>query len=35
MASNVGGVTELDEDGVYGFLVPPGDFVKFTKALQT
>lgn len=34
VASNVGGVSELVEDSVNGFLVAPGDVVGFTKVLQ-
>lgn len=34
IASNVGGVSELVEQGVSGFLVPRGDAPSLTKALQ-
>ena len=34
VASRVGGVQELVEDGVSGFVLPPGDVVSLTKALE-
>lgn len=34
VASNVGGVSELIDDGVTGFLIPPGDSVKFAEAIK-
>ncbi|MCS7230249.1 MAG: glycosyltransferase, partial [Candidatus Kryptonium sp.] len=35
VASNVGGVSELVDNGVTGFLVPPGNVEVFVDALKT
>ncbi len=35
VATNVGGVGEMVDDGVTGFLTPPGDFVRLRDRIQT
>lgn len=32
LASNVGGVSELIDDGVTGYLVPPSDYLTLSQA---